>query len=72
MVFLEEEVAISLFMVGLNESGIFFESQLVVLLGPLEFHQLDVNLSHITVKFSTIRVSSDGFLVFLQRLWEFT
>jgi len=71
MVLFEEEVAVPLFVVGLSEGGIFLESQLVVFLCSLELHQFDVNLSYITVKFGVFRVSSDGFFVFLQRLWEF-
>jgi hypothetical protein len=71
VVLLEEEVAISLFVIGLDEVRIFLKSEVIVLFGPLELHQLDIDLSNVAVVLGSFWISLHCFLVFLQSLWEF-
>lgn len=71
VVLLEEVVAVSFLVVGLQEVGVLLESYLIVFLGALELHQLDVDLPDITVELGIVGVSSDCLLVFLECLWEF-
>jgi energy-converting hydrogenase Eha subunit G len=71
MVLFKEEMAISFFMIGLNEVRVFFEGDFVVLFSPLEIHKLNVDLTHITIILGDIGISSDGFFVFFESLREF-
>lgn len=70
VVLLHEEVAVSLFVVGLLEGRVFFEGKFVVFLGSLELHQLDVDLTDVAVKFGIVWVSADCLLVLLEGLRE--
>jgi hypothetical protein len=72
MILLEEEVAITLFMIGLDKVFILFNSNLIVLLGSLEIHKFDGNLAKVTIVLCYFGVAFNGFFVFLQSLWEFT
>ena len=72
VVFLEEEVAISLLVIGFQEFGVFLQDCIITFLRSLEFHELNVGLTDVAVVFSIIGVSSTGLLVFLQSLGEFT
>jgi hypothetical protein len=70
MVLFEEEMAISLLVVGLLEVGVFLQSSLITLFSSLEFHQLDVDLADIAVVFGHFGISLDSFFVLLQCLRE--
>jgi len=67
-----EKVAIPLLMVGFLEGRIFLERKLVIFFCSLEFHQFDIDLPNVAVKFSIIGVSSDCLLVLFKSLREFT
>lgn len=72
MIFLQEEVTVSFFMISFKEFRIFFNGNFIIFFCPLELHQLDIHLTNIAVILGNFRIPSDGLFIFLKRLWEFS
>lgn len=71
MVLLEEEMAVTLLVVGFLEVRILLERQLIVFFCPLEVNELDIDLSDVAVVLSHFRISPHCFFVLFQSLGEF-